>query len=49
MDYITDTLLNDEMTIIITGVIIGLFLFLAFLINFYIPFKEERDYIKMEM
>ena len=49
MGYITDTLLNDEMLIAIVAVIIGFFLFFAFFINSYLPFKDERDYIKMEM
>lgn len=47
LDYITDTLLYDE--ILIIAIIIGFFLILAFFINFFIPFKKERDYIKMEM
>ena len=29
--------------------IIGAFLITALFVNFFIPFKEERDYIKMEM
>ena len=49
MDYSTDTLYNDETLIAIIVAIIGFFLFFAFFINFYLPFKEERDYIKMEM
>ena len=49
MDYSTDTLYNEEILIVIIAVIIGTFLFLAFFINLYLPFKEERDYIKMEM
>lgn len=49
MDYSTDTLLTEEMLIAIVAAIIGFFLLLAFLVNFYLPFKEQRDYIKMEM
>lgn len=49
MDYSTDTLLNDEFLIFIAAIIIGFFIILALVINFFIPFKEERDYIKMEM
>lgn len=49
VDYGTDTLLNDEMLIAIVVVIIGIWLFLVFFINSYLPFKEERNYIKMEM
>ena len=49
MDHSTDTLLNDEFLIFIVAMIIGLFIVLAFFINFFLPFKEERDYIKMEM
>ena len=49
LDYTTDTLLNNEIVIVITAVIIGFFLILAFFVSLYLPFKEERDYIKMEM
>ena len=49
MDYRTDTLLNDEFILIIFAMIIGAFLIVALFVNFFIPFKEERDYIKMEM
>lgn len=49
MDYSTDTLINGEILTAIVLVIIGFFLFLAFYINFYIQFKKERDYIKMEI
>ena len=49
MDHSTDTLLNDEFLIFIVAMIIGLFIILAFIFNIFLPFKEERDYIKMEM
>ena len=49
MDYSTDTVLNDEFILIIFAMIIGAFLIVALFVNFFIPFKEERDYIKMEM
>ena len=49
MDYSTDTLLTDEFLLIIVAMIIGAFLIVALFVNFFIPFKEERDYIKMEM
>ena len=49
MDYSTDTLLNDEFLIFVAAIIIGFFIILALVINFFNPFKEERDYIKMEM
>lgn len=49
MDYSTDTLFNDELLLIILVMIIGVFLVAALFVNFFIPFKEERDYIKMEM
>ena len=49
MDYSTDTLLTDEFLLIIVAMIIGAFLIAALFVNFFIPFKEERDYIKMEM
>ena len=49
MDYSTDTILNDEFLIFITALIIGLFIILALFFNFFLSFKEERDYIKMEM
>ena len=47
MEQSTNTLFTEE--IIIPAVIIGFFLFIAFLVNFYIPFKETRDYIKREI
>lgn len=49
MDYSTDTILNDEILIFIAALIIGLFIILAFIFNIFLPFMEERDYIKMEM
>ena len=49
LDYSTDTLLNDETGFVIIAVFIISFIFIAFFINFFIPFKEEKDYIKMEM
>ena len=52
MDYYsTDPLFNVEMLMLIIAVIIiiGTFLVFAYIINVYLPFKEERDYIKMEM
>lgn len=49
MDYSTDTLLNDEFILIIFAMIIGTFLIVALFVNFFIQFKEERDYIKMEI
>lgn len=49
MDYNTETLLNDELLIVIIATIIGIFLLLAFFVNFYFPFKKQRDYIKIEM
>ncbi len=49
MDYSTDTLLTDGFLLIIVAMIIGAFLVIALFVNFFIPFKEERDYIKMEM
>ena len=49
MDYSTDTLLNNNFVIVTLAIIIGLFLILAFYVNLYLPFKKERDYIKMEM
>jgi len=49
LDYSTDTILNDEFLIFITALIIGLFIILALFFNFFLSFKEERDYIKMEM
>ncbi len=44
-----DALLRDEIamgTIIVT---VGVFLLLVFIFNVYIPFKSERDRIKIEM
>ena len=49
MDYGTDTLLNDKFLIFIAAMVIGGFIIVAFFINFLLQFKEERDYIKMEM
>ncbi len=49
MDYSTDTLLTDEFLILIIAMIIGSFVVITLFVNFFIPFKEERDYIKMEM
>lgn len=49
MDYSTDTLLTDKFLLIIIAINIGAFLIAALFVNFFIPFKEERDYIKMEM
>ena len=49
MDYSTDTLLTDEFILIIGAMIIGAFLIATLFVNFFIPFKEERGYIKMEM
>lgn len=47
MDYGTTPLLNDETSVL--AAIIVFFLLLAFFVNVCIPFKRERDYIKMEM
>ena len=49
LDYSTDTILNDEFLLLIIAMIIGSFLIIALFINFYLPFKEERDYIKLEI
>ena len=49
LGYSTDTALNAETGFIIFAAFIIIFIFLAFVINTYIPFKKERDYIKMEM
>ena len=44
-----DTLSNDGTLIAVMAVIIGFFLIFALVINLYLPFKNKRDYIKMEM
>ena len=44
-----DTLLKEEKTIAIIAVIVVFFLLLISFINSYLPFKEEKDYIKTEM
>ncbi len=52
MNYNTDTTLNEETglaTFAIFTVLIILFIFIAFFINSYLLFKNERDYIKLEM
>ena len=48
MEYSTDTLLTENLLFII-AIIIGVLLIIALFVNFIIPFKEERAYIKMEM
>lgn len=49
MDYSTDTIINDDFLILMLAMILGSFIVVALFVNFFIPFKEERDYIKMEM
>ena len=49
MDYGTDTVLNAETGSIVFAAFIILLLFISFFKNSYLPFKEEKDYIKMEM
>ena len=49
MEDSTDTLLTDEFLLFMVAIIIGCFIVVALFVNFIIPFKEERDYIKMEM
>lgn len=49
MDYGTDILLNEGTGLVIIAVIIIFFLFFAIFINSYLPFKEEKDYIKIEI
>jgi len=49
LEYSTDTLINDEFLLFAVAIIIGSFIIIALFVNFFIPFKEERDYIKMEM
>lgn len=49
MDYSTDTLVNNDFSILMFAMIIGGFLIIAFFVNFFPRFKEERDYIKMEI
>ena len=49
MDYSTDTLFNDEFLLFMIAMILGSFIVVALFVNFIIPFKEERAYIKMEM
>ena len=48
LEYSTDTLLTENLLFII-AIIIGVLLIIALFVNFIIPFKEERDYIKMKM
>jgi len=45
----TDTLFNNEITIVIIAIIIAFFVFLGFFINLYLPLKEDIKYIKIEM
>ena len=50
MDYSTDTtLLEEEFLIFLAILVIGFFVIFALIFNVIIPFKEERNYIKMEM
>ena len=50
MDYNgTTPKLNNSVLIVIAAVIAVIFLLLVFFLNVYIPFTEERKYIKMEM
>ena len=49
MYYNTGTTLLDELLIGMIVASIGVFFILAILLNFYLPFKKDRDYIKMEM
>ena len=59
MENSTDILVNDKIVIdallkneIVIGIMIataGLFLLLAFILNSYIPFKNERERLKIEM
>ncbi len=47
--YSTDSLLNNEILIAIITMFIGYILFLAFLVKVFLPFKEEKKRIKMEI
>ena len=49
MEYSTGTLSNEEIAIVIIVAVIGFFMFFAFFVNTYMPFKNEKDYIKREM
>ena len=42
-------LFNDKVLIIIVISIIAIFFIVVFYVNFFLQFKKERDYIKMEM
>lgn len=48
LEYGIDNFLNDGMAII-SAAIIGFLLFFSFFKNSYLPFRKEKDYIKMEM
>jgi len=37
------------MVIAILALVVGFFLFLVCFVHLYLPFREERNYIKMEM
>ena len=49
MGYRTDALLGDETLGFIAAILTLAFVIITFFVNFYIPFKQERDYIKMEI
>ncbi len=49
MDHSTDAVLNVETEFIVFVVVIIFFILFVLFINFYLPFKAERNYLKMEM
>jgi len=44
----TNALQNNGMLVMFVGIIAAIIILVLF-INFYLPFREERDYIKMEI
>lgn len=50
LDYTTEIFsAEEEFALTIIALFVGISLFIAFLVEVYIPFKETRDYIKREM
>lgn len=49
MENNKDALMSDGFLMLVAAAIIGGFIIFAFVFNFFIPFKKERDFIKLEM
>ena len=49
MDYNTDVLLNEDSLLFIAAIIAVVYTISVLCVKVFIPFKKQRDYIKMEM